>query len=382
MNKDLKAYIERYFSGIVVRHTEKLLNDEGDKYLHKKMLKKQFSLSGKWDNLISLNGRVMADIVALDSTIPLKSRPSLQKVTGDIVKIAMKRRLTETDMVNLNALIATGRSEAEVLAELFKDVPAVVNGIYERLEATFLQGLSSGVASIDDANNVGTSIRIDYGYLDGNKFKATKKWDGAGYKPLTDLRQMLDRAEANGHTIKHLYMDRATFNRFAESEEVRSYVAGVIGIAVAGKQTPTPTLARINEAFAGDASLGFAITLVNRSVRVERDGVQRVIKPWEAGMIIALTDQEVGKLVWADSAEAVYPVAGKRYEKADDFLLVSQWRSEEPLSEHTASQARAIPVICNVESIYQLNTLQTAGESVASSGSESVASGGSYGVPL
>ena len=50
------------------------------------------------------------------------------------------------------------------------------------------------------------------------------------------------------------------------------------------------------------------------------------------------------------------PVAGVSYQTADDFILVSKYRKNDPLAEFTSSQARVVPVICNVEQIYQIDT--------------------------
>lgn len=351
------AHIDKYFAPMVLRHAELINQDQEGLYLHKKMLAKRFSLTGRWDNLTSLNSRVAADVVSLDSALPLKSRPSLRKVSGDITKIGMKRRLIESDLVHIHMLLSIGRSETEVAAELLKDVPAVITGIYERLECTFLNGLSSGVASIEDADNVGTGVRIDYGYLKENLFKAKDAvWGASGYTPLSDIQRILDVASNKGHKIKHIYMDKATFNHLASSEEVRSYVAGINGVYVAGANVPRPTLAQLNEAVSADTELGFTIHIIDRTVDVEHDGKRKTLTPWEAGKVIFTTTDKVGSLVWAESAEKLYPVSGKNYQAADEFILVSQWRDNEPLCEQTSSQARVVPVICNVESIYQLDT--------------------------
>lgn len=353
----IASYVDKFFAPTVLRFVERTKEGDKSKYLHQQLLRKQFSVSGRWDNLTSLNARVAADVVSLDSTLPLKARPALRRVDGEIIKMGMKRRLSESDMVQINTLMSLGRSETEVLSEILKDVPHVISGVYERLEGIFLEGLSSGVASVDEDSNVGTGIRIDYGYFDENKLKVTELWTADTAKPLSDLERVQAVARLNGHSLRYVYMDRATFNAFAKNNEVRTYMAGLLGFALTGKNTPVPSLPKVNEALGSDPAFGLQIRLIERSIMVEKDGIRTPKTPWEAGKVILSQEEQVGKLVWAETAEAVYPVSGKNYQKADEYILVSQWRENEPLSEITTSQARVIPVICNVESIYQLDTL-------------------------
>jgi hypothetical protein len=66
---------------------------------------------------------------------------------------------------------------------------------------------------------------------------------------------------------------------------------------------------------------------------------------------------KVGVLTWARLAEMSSKVAGVSYEIADRYILVSMFRSNRPsLREFTTSQARVVPVICDVEKIYLLDT--------------------------
>jgi hypothetical protein len=54
-------------------------------------------------------------------------------------------------------------------------------------------------------------------------------------------------------------------------------------------------------------------------------------------------------------AEEAHPVENVVYQKVDDYILVSKYHKNDPLQEFTSSQALAVPVIDNVESIYILN---------------------------
>lgn len=80
------------------------------------------------------------------------------------------------------------------------------------MEKSFPEGLSTGITVIDDTENEGTGVRLDYGYLDANKFGISILWNIAAAKPLDDIRQALQKAKADGNTIAHVYMDDVILN--------------------------------------------------------------------------------------------------------------------------------------------------------------------------
>lgn len=351
------SYTDAYFSPLVLRHAER--TSEREEYLYRKMLTESYSLTGRWDNLTTFNHRVMADVVSLDSKLPLKSRPSIRKVSGDISKLGTMRKLNEKEISQIQQLIDAKTDTNLVVRELMKDIPAVMNGVYDRLEYMFLQGLSSGYTSTVDEDNVGTSIRVDFGYFEENKKTSAKPWSDAEASPLSDIEDLIEKARLSGHVIKFVYMDTKTKRTFLRSSEVRAYVAGANGVYVDGSKVPVPTLNAFNA-----LGLGWEIREISVNLRAERDGVSTVVSPWEDGKVILTTSDRVGSLVWSKVAEMTHQAQNVNYQVSDNYMLVSQWRAVNPLSEFTAAQAMVFPVITGVESIYQLDTLgSTSGKS-------------------
>lgn len=225
------------------------------------------------------------------------------------------------------------------------------------MERAFLEGFSSGVTSIDDKENVGVGIRLDYGYLESNKAGVKASWKtSATAKPLDDLRKMIKRSKSAGHSVTDVYMDDATFDDFVKTDQVKNYFAW--SLRVAGSTViPEPSLEDINKALASDSKYKFTIHVIDRTSIVERNGKQTVVTPWDAGKVILTGTKEVGVLAYAKLAEQNHPVDGVAYEMAEEYILVSKFRQNRPaLAEFTTSQARVVPVICNVEQIYQLDT--------------------------
>lgn len=352
--------VEKYFPKLVTSYTE-TLNGENQvpPYYHLRFLRNEYSITGKFEALTNYNQRIAADVIALDSPIPLKRRPSVASVPGEIPKIATKRHLNETQLTQLQLLM--GRQEdnlPEIRRILFEDVPKVIDGQFEKRELLFLQGFSSGLIVADNTNNVGTGIRIDFGYLSQNQFTATVAWGGAGYTPLSDLARVAESAGNNGYPITRFLMRRAQFNQIAASDEAKALVYPLAALgSTAGLFAPNAE--QLNAAL--ETQWGFQLEIIERNVMVEINGVQQSINPWAAGQVIGINNENVGALVWAKVAEMDFPVGGVTYQRAGQGgnILVKKYRQVEPaLSESTASESRSLPVIGNVNQIFKLDTTQ------------------------
>lgn len=360
---DISLYAEQvkaYFPGVAARVVENLngtQNVQQRSYRHLKMLRKVYSPDLKWASLTTVNGSaVAADVIAMDSSIPLKTRDSLGGATGDVPKIAMEMALREKQLTDLDIIARNPNQNAQLLSRLFNDTVRCITGVFERLEYMFLQGLSTGLTTHVDPNNVGLGIRIDYGYLTANKFGTVGAvWAGnpATATPLTDLARLQNKATADGNVIIRYMMDRPTFNAMIATNEVKQEVAAAIGFF--GATIPAPTLAQVNQATA--AKYGWTIELVERSIVTEKDGVRTTRTPWAAGQIVGITDENVGTLTWGTLAEMNHPVDKVNYTTVQEYILLAKYRENRPsLAEFTSSQALVIPVIDNVNGVYTLDT--------------------------
>lgn len=359
MQSPYKKWADKFFQGIVIKAVEKINGKNGEQalpYLFKTMLRKQLVSSGKWEAVSVLNTRVSANFVSMGSGLPLKRRDSFQKASGRIIKSGMELWLNEEQISELDLMIAQNMSQADIIATLFQDTPRVISGIYELMERVFLEGLSTGYAEISDASSSsGLAVGMDYGYMDENKFGVSVLWSNAAAKPLDDIRLALQKASIDGNTISNVYMDDVTFENFTKTTQVKEFFAFSVGFHNASI-VPVPNLEKINAALKGDNRYRFQITIVNRKIVDEKNGKRTVITPWSEGKVILTTSPDVGILAYAPLAEANRPVSGVSYQTADEYILVSKFRQNRPaLAEFTTSQARVVPVICNVEQIYQID---------------------------
>lgn len=350
--------VKKYFSGVAAGVIEKINDNTNPKYRryrYLEMLTKKYSVDLTWNALSSLNtALVAADIVAMDSSLPLKRRDSIGKANGEIPKLGQERALREKQLTELMILANLPGQEANLMAKLFEDTPKVILAVRETLEYMFLLGLSTGYTLIADTNNVGTAIRVPFGYLTANQFGVPVVWSNTSSTPLADIQsRMIAKAETDGTKITKVMIDRVTFNRIIATTEAKNLFSFSIGYT--GSILQAPTLSDINKV--AQDRYGYMFDIVERTIVFEKNGVRTTLTPWQAGMVVGLTSDNVGSLQWGTLAEMAHPVGNVNYTTVDDFTLVSKFRLNRPsLSEHTTSQALVLPVIEGVDQIYTMDS--------------------------
>lgn len=348
-------------------------------YLYKSMLREVYSPDQKWEGTSANTTYVAADVVEMDSPIPLKKRGAIATSNGKLPKIAMKRTLFESDINNINIMkaqyenlntransfaeqglteqAATTRQAAEnakarIINKLMNDGVACSVGIEERNELNFLSGLSNGIIAIEDADNSGKAIRVNYGYMPGNSFKTATN----GVTEREDFEKIFEKANADGNTIIKVMLAKNKLKKIRKDQWAKELVADYEEKTYTDDtKLKTPSEKSFAEAF--EDEFGATIEAVNRTVVIEKNGKHQYVKPWNENNIIFLCNEEVGSLVWGTLAESTNPVEGVKYSTVDSYKLISKYSKNEPsLQEVTSGQALILPVIEDVDQIYILST--------------------------
>lgn len=361
-----QGLIAKYFPSLAKKITEKVNDKSGEiQYEHKKYLKKDFSTDMKWQSLSTNTNVVAADVVALDSPLSPKKRGSYGSADGEVPKLGMIKSLNESMLQALKNLKARGKKEAEMVKKLFQDTADGIKGVYERLDIMFLQALSTGVTVIDDENNTGTGIRIDFGISDKNQFGVTAKWTDANATPIDDIENVLKNARNAGNVLKYIWLDKVTYNAFKSNEQVKKAFAGFL-------KTDANYIFRVSKEelqnFVSE-EFGLTIIVIDKVVQIEKGGKRVAVEPWQRGNVTFTTSTDLGTLTYGELAEVDHPVKDVEYSTVDDFILVSLFRTNNPLKENTSVQALAIPVLDNTDSIYIMDTNEaTAAEDTQTEG--------------
>lgn len=354
-------YIATTWASLVLKITS-LVNGQKTAltYLHKEMTTPRYSPTLKWETLSSSGTAVVADVVSLDSSLPLKRRDAISKWSGAIPKIGMKMQMSESLMTQINIMRAQGQSEAAIAALVFEDTQKCLVGVYEQHEKMFQEALSTGVTVITNPDNVGVGIRIDFGHPDENKYGVAFAWSNpATSTPIDDINNVIENASLNGDSIRYMMMNRITFNQFINSTQVRGAYAGSMGFT--GANMPVLSLEQANAVLSA-RFLGLELRVIDRIVKTERDGVRKNVRPWAANAVTFLTDLNVGGLVWGNLAESVNQNKAVSYVIADQYILLKKWHENEPFAELTSSQCLALPVLDNVSSMYIMDVADAEGD--------------------
>ena len=350
-----KELVDKYFSSVVGKVVE---TENGattpPTLLHKTMLVNEYSADLNWGASTLNNSVVAADIVSMDSSLPLKQRSTLRVATGKLPKVGLKYRKSESEISDINVMKARGTNEATVASKLLDDAVRAIKAIDVRNEIMFLQGLSTGYALVTEEANQGTAIRASFGYKDENKLKAKKAWSVAGATPLSDISAVFDKAQADGNPIAHVYIDTKTFNELRASNDGKVLGASYSGHVVTGTDLlPVPPRSAFLEALKDEYNAEWHV--IDSKYRVEGlDGTKKPANAWAEGNIVFTTTDKVGRLVYGTLVEETNPVAGVVYEKAGDYTLISKYSTNDPVEEYTAGQALCLPVIDGADSIYLL----------------------------
>lgn len=320
-------------------------------YLHKTMLRKVYSADQKWSNAAVNTTYVAADMVSMNSPLPIKSRDAIAHANGSLPKIGMKKIMFESDINAVNIMKAQGAEWTNIASKLTSDPIACSVGIDEQNEANFLTGLSNGIVAVEDENNTGTALRINFGYLPENCFGVETQNE----LTLDDIKRVLANADNNGDTIITIAIALSTYNKLRQTQGAKELVANYRGQTFdSSTKLPVPTASLFDEAFADDNN-GVRFLKIDRSIISEKNGKRKPYKPWNPNKLIFLTTEEVGALVWGTLAEKTNPVEGVVYSTVDEYKLISRYRTTEPFTETTSGQALVLSVIENVDQIYSLD---------------------------
>lgn len=356
MEKSLFAFLAVWYSAIA-KKLESTINGKDEsqpiKYLHKEMLTQELSTDLKWGSS-SIDGAIVAaDIVSMDSELPLKRQDSIATAAGDIPKAGMKLKLSEKQLSDIDTMQAKKVALVEIVKKVFAQVKKVVFGIYERNESMFLQALSTGQTLVEDTENVGLGIRVDFGIPDSNRNNASKPWSDTTAKIVDDTKARIKAAKSKGKSLSVVMMDDVTASYVAENEQVKNNFAFSGGIATVGSNVPSLDDEQLVTFF--KKKFGLKLIVVDRQITTEKNGKRTTHVPWESGIVAFLPTEKIGRLVYGVLAEDTRRNSAIMYEKVE-YILVKKWHENEPFSEFTSSQALCLPVIDNAASIYLLDT--------------------------
>lgn len=300
-----------------------------------------------------------ASVIARGSASPLRSRATIQKLSGEIPAISEKFKMDEEDyrdFLYLQSLqnVDDQTKKNQLLDLLFGDVKKSGDAAQKRIDLMCLQAVSTGTITIDiNTNPDGTvlSAPIDLGMPSANKSNAAVNWStSASATPITDIQTVVNSAADAGKSFSKILMDRATWFKFMACKEVTDKLAGFYNVV---KGTVTVTVDRVNEYL--QASQLPVIELVNQKIGVEKDGAITTVNPWAAANVAFVPDGNLGRIHNSLAIEQIQPVGDVNY-AVYNRSLISKWLENDPFQEFTKVELNAFPGFEMINFVYLLST--------------------------
>jgi len=311
----------------------------------------------KYETLIGSEGRpVAADIVAYNSSAPLKRREVIDKLTGTIPAQRVKRLMEETDLNTYNQLKRMANpNQQKLLKIVFDDVGFVHKSVRGRLEWLALQILSYPTLSLSKTTNNGiiTELAIDFQMPAANKRHVAVVWSATATTttPITDFINVKAAATALGITHKYALMNTTQFNQFAASTETKNFSYGII-YGGSGGILLTPTLEQINTMLVTRKLP--TIIIIDQSITIENSShVQTTANPWNTNYVTFIPDLNVGNMLFGPIAEETNPPKQVTQTKADG-ILISKYSGVDPICEFTKGETNAFPSWPRVSECFSL----------------------------
>ena len=299
-----------------------------------------------------------ASVITRGSSAPLRSRATLDKLSGEVPVIAEKFALKESDMrdwLTLQSLPVSDEVKKEqILNLIFADVKRAANAAHKRLDYMVLEALYTGAISLDLNSNPDGQVSnnaIDLLMPSANKTTVAINWaTSATATPIKDIQAVVTYHQARGVTFEKILVSPALLINILKTKEVTDMVSALN--AVMGK-AGFATLTRLNELLS-ETGLPM-IELVNETIGIEKDGVITSVRPFGDEKAVFVPAGPLGEIANAFSIEQLRPVEGIAY-ATQDSVLISKWSQNDPWAEWTQGEFNAFPSIGAIDRIAILDT--------------------------
>ena len=322
------------------------------------------TLALSYETLIGSKGApVAADVIAYDASAPEKTRKAIKKLTGDIPKLAMKKKMSEKDLIDYWTFknLSGGNAQLNAILDLvYGDIDACVEGVNARMEWLALKAISQTYIALSKTTNGGgivTLNNIDYGMPAANKNHASVVWNATvtTTKPITDLRTAKAEARLQGVKFKYALMDDTDWGYFQASTETQNFVRPYTFNGTT-RVNDVPDIDTVNRALkANDLP---TIIIIDQSITTEAEGThtQTTANPWVTGHVALIPDLALGNMLAGPIMEELSPPKHVTQTKVGP-VLISKFSDVDPVAEYTKGEASAFPSWPEVDRCWNLYTL-------------------------
>lgn len=294
-----------------------------------------------------------ASVVAHGSEAPMRSRAGLEKLSGEVAAIKVKRKMDESEYRNWMVLqgmpVSDETKKQQIIQLIWDDVKHVIDSVRSRVDIMVKQALSTGnvninLASNPDGINLGdiNLLRLDNNSgVPGSRNGTTAAFENTGTATYWSDNQGTSGGEANPLTdIQYVVEENPEFDFEKVLMTPRRFRAVASRRRVTEMLGESPTLEMINN-WLTDRNLPY-IELVTGRHTLETNGVVTNFAPWNDNHVAFIPAGTLGIVHNALAIEEIRPVEGVDY-AISDRILVSKFAQTEPFGEYTRGEIAAFP---------------------------------------
>jgi len=323
-----------------------------------------------YEVLVGIMGISAADLVSFNSSAPEKTRRVLDRLSGSLPAIRVKRTMDENAINQYLVAKNTIKNDADMVALLdmvFNDLDFVVESVQQRCEWLALQALSQTTISLNQTNSAGviTEELINFGLPTANRevcADANHYWTVATKTtntPITDITTIVLEALKKGVKIAHVLMNPTKFIDFRSSDEVKDFIYGIM-VSESGL-TPgmAPTLATINKVLLESGLPD--IRIINTFIDLEtKDHDITATDPWlDSGgtdkRVLFIPDGPLGSMLHGPIAAESVKDPGIVQKKVGHVLVQSVCQ-QDPIMVSTIGLANTFVAFNRINEVWNLNS--------------------------
>ena len=325
-----------------------------------------------YEVLIGLMGVSAAEVVSYNSSAPEKTRRTLERLTGQLPAIRVKRTMDENAINQYLVAKATIKNDQDMVALLdmvFGDIDFAIESVQQRCEWLALQALSQTKISLSQANSAGviTEEAVDFGLPIANQefvggAAANRQWlvaNAANCLPITDITNIVNEALKKGTIIKHILMNTSKFLDFRASAEVKDFIYGILVSESGITPGVAPTLKTINKVLTESGLPD--IRIINTFIDLEdRDHNIVATDPWlnagnEDKYVLFIPDGPLGSMLHGPIAAESVKDPGIVQKKVGHVLCQSVCQ-QDPIMVSTIGLANCFVCFNRINEVWSLNT--------------------------
>lgn len=309
---------------------------------------------------------VSADVIAFNAKAPQKIRKTVGYWSGEVAKVAISRQKDEKQIKEYQILRSYAQSSGnpnvalQLVDMVYEDVEFCYKGVNYRNEDLALQVGSKAeiVLSATNNNDVVTQQTLNFNVPTNHKSGVASKWSvTASSDPLGDIIAGQKKVQKDGYSRPMFaIMEQAAFDNLMMSEKTVKRVAPVVLTATGLASSDTLTLDLVNTYM---RSKGYPqIVVIDSYVKQEaRDGEQTTYKPWAENVVVLSPTPQLGWTWWSDVPQVSDTDALQSYR---ENVKITRYSELNPMLEVTLAEAYIQPALINRQSLYYINTENTA----------------------